>query len=418
MKAELISIGDELLIGQVINTNVSYLSRKLGEIGIAVGQITTVGDEPKAIAKTFKRAWKEHDIVIVTGGLGPTHDDISKASVAKFFKKPLVLHPATLRAVKERFKKFGYAKMPESNVGQAMVPKGFTVLRNQAGTAPGLLFFERKKAFVILPGVPREMQWITEDSLLNLLKKKFAAKSRGVIQHRTLITTGIGESSLAELLGPVESILEEDSTLAFLPNVPLLRLRISANGKTGREVINKIARIEKSIRAIAGKYIIGVDDDTLEGIVSKLLSDSKKTLSLAESCTGGMLASKITALPGASKIFLGGVVSYDNSVKIGLLGVPEGVIEKFGAVSEEAALAMAMGIREETKSDYAISITGIAGPTGGSQDKPVGTVWIAITDDSGSQAFHYQFGGDRQLIRERASIAALELLRKKLLGSL
>ncbi len=418
MKAELISIGDELLIGQVINTNVAYLSRKLGEIGIPVERITTVGDSPKAIAKAFKRAWKENDIVIVTGGLGPTHDDISKASVAKFFKKDLVLHRATLRAVKERFRKFGYAKMPESNIGQAMVPKDFIVLRNHAGTAPGLLYFERAKAFVILPGVPLEMQWITEDGLLNQLKKKFAAKSREVILHRTLITTGIGESSLAELFGPVDSILEEDSTLAFLPNVPLLRLRISAHGKTGREVINKIARIEKRIRGIAGQYIIGADDDTLEAIVSTRLSGSKKTLSLAESCTGGLLASKLTALPGASKFFLGGVVSYDNSMKIRALGVPESVIEKFGAVSEETATQMAQGVRDETKSDYALSITGIAGPTGGSEHKPIGTIWIGIADANGSQAFHYQFGGDRQLIRERASIAALELLRKKLLGTL
>ncbi len=418
LKAELISIGDELLIGQVVNTNATYLSKKLGEIGIAVARITTVGDDPKAIAKAFERGWKEHDVVIVTGGLGPTHDDISKASVAKFFKKSLTLHAPTLRAVKERFKKFGYAKMPEANVGQAMIPEGFTVLRNHAGTAPGLFYSVAGKAFVILPGVPREMKWITEDSLLKQLKKNFSARSRSVIQHRTLITTGIGESSLAEMLGPIDRIVEENATLAFLPNVPLLRLRISARGASGREVVSKIGRIEKRIRKVAEKYIIGVDDETLEEIVSGLLSKANKTLSVAESCTGGMLASRIVSVAGAGDIFLGGVVGYDNSIKIGKLGVPQTVIEKYGAVSEETALAMAEGVRDETKSDLAISITGIAGPTGGSEDKPIGTVWIAISDATGTQAFHHHFTGDRQIIRERSTVSALELLRKRLVGQI
>jgi nicotinamide-nucleotide amidase len=317
--------------------------------------------------------------------------------------------------VRARFKKLGYAKMPESNIGQAMIPEGFIVLRNLAGTAPGLLFSNGSKAFAILPGVPREMQWIVEDSLLKRLKKNFASNGNAVIRHRTLITTGIGESSLSELLGPIDALLEENVTLAFLPNVPILRLRISAHGISEREVITKIARVEKRIRAIAEKYIIGVDDETLERIVSDLLAKNKKTLSLAESCTGGMLAARITALPGASKIFLGGIVSYDDSIKTRTLGVEESVIEKHGAVSKETALAMAKGVRAKIKSNYALAITGLAGPTGGTEQKPVGTVWIAIADERGVEAFHFLFRGDRQIIRERSTISALELLRKRLL---
>jgi len=238
---------------------------------------------------------------------------------------------------------------------------------------------------------------------------------RGVIHHRTLITTGIGESSLAELLAPIDELLEQDTTLAFLPNVPLLRLRITARGATNREVLKRIATMEARIRAKAAKYIIGVDDDTLEAIVANILIEQKKTLAVAESCTGGMLSSRLTTISGVGEVFLGGVVSYDNSIKTDVLGVSASTIEQYGAVSEETALEMASGIRKETKADIGISITGLAGPTGGGEHKPIGTVWIALADEGGVRAYHNLFSGDRQLIRERSTVTALNLLRRLLL---
>jgi nicotinamide-nucleotide amidase len=415
MKAELISIGDELLVGQVVNTNATYLAKKLGEIGIEVFRVTTVGDKLSEIRLAFQRAWKEADIVIVTGGLGPTHDDISKEAVAKFFKKKLHLDKKTLKAVEDRFARFGYKKMPESNISQAMVPEGFEVLRNGAGTAPGLLYSEKGKTFVILPGVPREMKWIMEDSLLKKLKRSIPASQKQVIAHRTLMTYGIGESALAELVGDMKDILEEGATLAYLPNVPVVRMRITVIGKTERLVAAKVARIESRIRAKAEKYIFGVDDIPLEEIVGKLLLEKNVKLATAESCTGGLLSARLTDIPGISVVFLGGVVSYWDEVKRDMLGVPSETLHQFGAVSEETARAMAEGVRDRLGADVAVSITGIAGPSGGSDEKPVGTVWIGLAKEgSETSARLFHFVGDRELVRERSVYAALDMIRKSL----
>lgn len=417
MRAEIISIGDELLIGQVINTNASYLSEKLGEVGISVSRVTTVGDALPDIQLAFQRAWKEADVVIVTGGLGPTHDDISKDAVAKFFKKKLKLDKKILKAVEARFARFGYKKMPEINVGQAMVPEDFKALRNNAGTAPGLLYQEKGKTFVILPGVPPEMKWIMEDSLLKILKKNTSGKVSEVIRHKILMTYGIGESALAELIGDVKLILEEGATLAFLPKVPIVRLRISVKGKTEKMVSSKIARIESRLRKKAGRYIYGVDDITLERVVVQLLQKKNLRLATAESCTGGLLAARLTNIAGVSKVYVGGIVSYSNEVKHNLLGVSDKILQKFGAVSEQTARKMAEGVRVRLATDLAISITGIAGPDGGSVEKPVGTVWIALAQ-VGHETFarHFQFGGERDTIRERSAFAALDMIRARISG--
>ena len=414
MQAEIITIGDELLIGQVVNTNATFLGRELSSLGIPAVRETTVGDDPKSILSAFRRAWKESDVVIVTGGLGPTHDDISKAAVAKFFRAKMALHKPTLKAVRERFARLGYAKMPEVNVGQAMVPEGFRALPNEYGTAPGLLRYESGKTFVILPGVPQEMEGLVQNHVIPFLRRTYK-KDLEAILHRTLLTTGIGESILAEKIGDPKAFLGSNSTLAFLPRPSGVRLRISSHGKSHRTVEKEISRVEQILRERAGKYIYGADEESLESRIVKLLTDERKTLSTAESCTGGLIASMITQVSGASAAFRGAIVAYDNNVKMRELGVKQETLDRFGAVSEETAREMAEGACEGLATDFAISVTGIAGPDGGTTEKPVGTIWLALAE-RGSNTVTKKLQGDfgRKLNRERAAAAALELLRKRL----
>jgi nicotinamide-nucleotide amidase len=414
MRAEIITIGDELLIGQVINTNAAFLGRELSSLGIPMVRETTVGDDLKPILKEFRRAWKESDVVIVTGGLGPTHDDISKAAVATFFRAKMTLHTPTLKAVRERFARLGYEKMPEVNVGQAMVPEGFRALRNDWGTAPGLMRHEHDKTFVILPGVPQEMEGIMRSSVIPFLRRTYK-KNLEVIRHRTLLTTGIGESVLAEKIGDPKAFLERGMTLAFLPKPSGVRLRISTHGKNGQVVEREMARVEKFIRERVGKYIYGADDASLESLIVKLLTEHSKTLSTAESCTGGLIASMITDVPGASVVFHGSIVAYDNEVKVQALGVKQKTLERFGAVSEEAAREMAEGALNRLGTDFALGVTGIAGPDGGTEEKSVGTIWITLAE-RGATTIAKKIQGDfgRKLNRERAAAAALEMLRKRL----
>jgi nicotinamide-nucleotide amidase len=414
MRAEIITIGDELLIGQVINTNAAFLGRELSSLGIRMVRETTVGDDLKAILTEFRRAWKESEVVIVTGGLGPTHDDISKAAVATFFRAKMGLHKPTLKAVRERFIRLGYEKMPEVNIGQAMVPEGFRALRNDWGTAPGLMRYERGKTFVILPGVPQEMEGIMRLSVIPFLHRTYK-KDLEVIRHRTLLTTGIGESVLAEKIGDPKAFLGIGTTLAFLPKSSGVRLRISTHGKTRKAVEREMARIEKFIRERVGKYIYGADDASLESQIVKLLTEQSKTLSTAESCTGGLIASMITEVPGASAVFHGSIVAYDNEVKVRALDVKQKTIHRFGAVSEEAAREMAEGVLNRLGTDFALAVTGIAGPDGGTEAKPVGTIWIALAErDATTIAKKIQGDFGRKLNRERAAAAALEMLRKRL----
>ena len=416
MQAEILSIGDELLIGQVINTNAAEISKQLNAIGIAVSRVTTIGDDEKEILNAMKEAWKKNDIVIATGGLGPTHDDISKNVVAKFFKKKLILDKKTLANVRARFRSFGIKKMPEVNIGQAMIPQGFYVLRNDRGTAPGLLYSQRGKTFIILPGVPHEMLWLMDKWVITELRTTYKKKLGNVIIHRTLLTVGIGESTLAEKIGDVKKFLEKGATLAFLPKTSGVRLRISVSDSSEKIAKAKVARLEKYIRVRAESFIYGSALDTLEEKVFELLKKKKATLSTAESCTGGMLSMRITNVAGSSDVFMGGVVSYVNSVKINELGVSKEIIEKFGAVSEECAMAMAEGALKKFSTTFALSITGIAGPGGGTKEKPVGTVWIALAEkNKGTVTKLHKFAGDRVIIRERSADSAMEMLRRRLL---
>ncbi|SRR5579883_104911 len=417
MNAEIISIGDELLIGQVVNTNAAWIGRELGALGVPVTRVNTIGDNAKEIIVTSRRAWKEADVVIATGGLGPTHDDISKAAVATFFKKKLKLHKPTLEAVKARFAKLGYDKMPESNISQAMVPEGFQVLKNDRGTAPGLLFYNAGKTYIILPGVPQEMEFLMTGSVLPFLKHKYKNKLEA-IKHRTIITAGIGESSLAEKIGDPKTFLKKSTILAFLPRAEGVRLRITSHGKSTATVNKEIDRVEAIIRERAGKYVLGTEDQTLAATVVRLLTERSKVLATAESCTGGLIASKITETDGASTVFYGSIVAYHNHVKIKELGVRQLTLIEHGAVSEETAIEMAEGALEKLGSDFAIAVTGIAGPDGGTKEKPVGTIWIALAERNAptlTKKLQQDFG--RVGNRERAAAAALEMLRRRLLGN-
>ncbi len=414
LRSEIITIGDELLIGQVVNTNASWIAKELSTLGIPVGRITTVGDKEKEIIAAAKKAWKENDVVIATGGLGPTHDDISKAAIAKLFGKEMKLHAPTLKFVKERFSRMGYARMPESNIGQALVPEGFRVLPNERGTAPGLLYHEGGKTFIIVAGVPAEMEFVMRTGVLPFLEKNYKGKLEAV-QHRTLYTSGIGESSLAEMIGEPKKFLGTNTTLAFLPRAGGVRMRISTSAPTKANAQKEIDRVEAILRERAGRFIFGVAEETIEEYIVRTLTAQHKTLGTAESCTGGLIASTITKVPGSSEVFRGGIVSYHNEVKIAELNVKRETLDKFGAVSEETAREMAEGAVMRLGTDFAVSTTGIAGPSGGTPEKPVGTVWIALAE-RGKPTVTKLLQGDfgRQMNVERSMAAVLEILRKRL----
>ena len=413
MTAEIISIGDELLIGQVINTNQAFIAEKLNSIGISVGKMTTVGDEVATILQAFTDALRNHDLVLVTGGLGPTHDDITRTVVCTFFDTDLVVNEEALQRVQNFFQRRGVAPR-KINEDQALVPRSCTVIQNHHGTAPGFLFERDGRYLIAMPGVPFEMKAMMESSILPF----FVSKASGlVIQHRTLKTTGIGESFLAEQIGDVNSLFAPDDgvTLAFLPGPTGTRLRITVRAGNTEEASRRIEAIERQIRTSVGKYVYGADDEELEQVVGRLLVERHMTLAVAESCTGGLIADRITNVAGSSAYFERSFVTYSNESKLADLGVPASLVLQHGAVSSEVAEAMAHCVRTKSNSDIGLSTTGIAGPSGGSQEKPVGLVWVGYSDRSGSLALRSNFGDDRRRTKERAAQAALELLRRKLL---
>ncbi|HEY3876191.1 MAG TPA: nicotinamide-nucleotide amidohydrolase family protein, partial [Candidatus Kapabacteria bacterium] len=324
------------------------------------------------------------------------------------------LHNPTLKAVKERFARLGYTQMPESNVGQALVPEDFKVLKNDRGTAPGLLYHSEGKTFVIVAGVPSEMEFVMETGVLPFLEKQYKGKLEAVL-HRTLYTAGVGESSLAELVGDPKEFLGTNTALAFLPRAGSVRMRIDARARTKAKAQKEIDRVEHILRERAGRFIFGMAEEKIEEYLVRALTKQHKSLSTAESCTGGLIASMITKVVGASEVFRGGIVSYHNGVKSEQLGVRNKTLEVYGAVSEETACEMAEGALERLKTDFALSTTGIAGPTGATPGKPIGTVWIALAE-RGKPTVAKRLQGDfgREMNTERSASAALELLRKRL----
>ncbi len=415
MIAEIITIGDELLIGQVIDTNSAWMGQQLSWNGIQVKQITSVSDAPSHIVEALDAAKKRAEIILITGGLGPTKDDLTKKTLCDYFKMKWRTDEIILQDVVGIFKRFG-RETSEINKLQAQVPDGCIAIRNKNGTAPGMWFDVDEKIFVSMPGVPYEMKGIMSESVLPMLREKFGLPA---IIHRTILTQGIGESMLAEKIEVWEnSLARENIKLAYLPSPSIVRLRLSASGENHDEVLEKVNRkIDEVLPQIHG-YVFGFDNEELEKVVGDLLLAKNKTVSTAESCTGGMIAHLITSVAGSSNYYKGSVIAYANEIKISQLSVSEITLTKFGAVSEDAVKEMATGVLEKFKTDFSISVSGVAGPTGGTDEKPVGTVWIAVAGKGKVVAKKFQFGDNRERNILRASVTALGMLRKFLLGEL
>jgi nicotinamide-nucleotide amidase len=410
MKSLIISIGDELLIGQVVNTNAAFIARGLNSIGIEVHQTLTIGDNLEDIVAAIGHGVSKYFLTIITGGLGPTHDDITKKALCRYLQTDLVANPEAKNNIEQylQHRSFSWSPVAEE---QSMIPDGTTIIPNLRGTASGLLFERSGKYCVVMPGVPHEM----EAMMTNWVLPFFGHKTEGnVIIHRTLKTTGIAESLLAQMIGDVRTFLGE-SSLAFLPSPSGVRLRITASGRDKGTVEQTIRRIEYHIRSKVERYIYGVDEEQLEEVLGQLLTQRKLRIAVAESCTGGLVADKVTNVPGSSTYFQCGLVAYSNKSKVELLDVPEILITRHGAVSAEVAEAMALGIRKKSSADIGISTTGIAGPTGGTSEKPEGLVWIGYSDTSSTTSTRFLFGSGRSLVKERASQAALDLVRRKIL---
>jgi len=413
LKAKVLSIGDEILIGQIVNTNASFISNKLISIGIPVDRIVSIGDAEDKLLDELEDSIKSFDVTIMTGGLGPTHDDITKPCLIKFFADKLVIDEKVLAHVKGIFAS-RKVKMPDTNVEQAMVPSKAITIWNPNGTAPGIWYEIDNKIIISLPGVPFEAIAMMEEFVIPELKKKFSEKINYVLKSKTLLTTGIGESFLSEMIGDINTIIM-GSKLAFLPSVYGVRLRIDVKGNNVNEADKKIGEIETKLREKIGKYIFGENDELIEKTVGNLLREKGLTISVAESCTGGMISEKFTDISGSSDYLMGGVCTYSNDSKINILGVKKDTIDSYGAVSQQTAIEMAVSVRKLFSTDIGLSTTGIAGPTGGTDDKPVGLIWIGYADNTSSFAMKFLFGNNRERNRVRSSIMALEILRKKIM---
>lgn len=412
MQAELIAVGTELLLGFTVNTNTAYLSRKLAEMGVDCYHQITVGDNPGRLKEAVAAALKRSDLVITCGGLGPTVDDITLATIAKTIGKPLVLDQDVMTQIRERFQRL-HIPMPQSNLRQAYVPRGATILPNRIGTAPGFILELRKKILIALPGPPRELEPMFLTHVQPWLEKRSPAQS--VLVSRTVKMTGITESEVDEKVSDLLK-LKGDVTVGIYAHPGQVDLRVTAKNKTHAGATQAIRRIEQEIRKRMGTTVYAVDEESLEEVVGKILTRQKKTLAVAESCTGGLVEHRITQVPGSSAYLIGGVVSYADGLKSSLLGVPAALLRKQGAVSEETAKTMALGVQKLAKSTLGLSVTGIAGPTGGTKEKPVGLVYIAIAFGKQTLCRQFTLTGDRSTIKWKASQSALDLLRLYLTG--
>lgn len=414
MRIEVITIGDELLLGFSIDTNGAQIARTLAALGVEVVRRSTVGDEADEIVRVVREALDRTGAVITTGGLGPTADDLTKPAIASLFGRELYLDEDILRRIEERFRAFGYrGPMPPGNRQQAFIPEGARILRNDHGTAPGIwLEDERGRWVAMLPGVPREMNGMVADVLMPLLRER-VGEDPAVVLSRTLRTTGIGESALAELLGDYARQVEGLS-VAYLPGWQGTDLRLTARGVSAAKARALLDAASARLCERAGRHVYAEDDTDLAAVVLTRCREASLNIATAESCTGGMLGARLTAIPGSSDVYRGGVVVYANELKIALLGVDEEDLRRHGAVSEEVATSMARGARTRMSAEIGIAITGVAGPGGGTPEKPVGTVWIAV-DFGGTIRTHGRvLIGDREEIRRRACQAALDMVRRGL----
>ncbi len=415
MNAELITIGDEILIGQVVDTNSAFLATELNKLGISVKQITSVADTRESIIKAFDDASSRADMIISTGGIGPTSDDITKPALADYFGSKLVSVPEVLEQIESLLASRGVV-MNERNKKQAELPDNCELLHNSAGTAQGMWFKKEGRDFISLPGVPFEMKAIFREEIEPRLRQRFSLPT---IRHITVLTHGVPESEMANLIQDWETGLPGNIKLAYLPSPGMLRLRLTGRTAGDAEELKAAMEMEvEKLKSIIGKHIYGYNDDRLEVIIGKLLKENNLSLSLAESCTGGMISLLVTSVPGSSAYYKGGIVAYSNDVKTTDLNVSPYTLLINGAVSQPVVEQMAEGIRNRYLSDFAISVSGIAGPSGGTPEKPVGTTWIAVASKKRVVSRVYNFGEERGRNMQKAAIAALFMLREEIMDCL
>ncbi|NER09146.1 nicotinamide-nucleotide amidase [Muriicola jejuensis] len=413
MHAEIITIGDEILIGQIVDTNSAFIASELNKIGISVFQITSVQDDRDHILKALEEASSRAQIILMTGGLGPTKDDITKLTLCEYFEDSLVQDPDVLKNIEYLFKTYISTPISEVNRRQAMVPTKARVLPNAHGTAPGMWFEHRDRVFISLPGVPFEMKELLTKHVLPAIVSRF---SRPYILHKTLMTYGLGESAIAERISDIEDSLPPFIKMAYLPNLGKVRLRLTAKGADKAVLENGIREVSEKLYATIGDIISGEEDaGTLEAVVGQLLTSRQMTMATAESFTGGRIAEQITSVPGASAYFVGGMVTYATRTKTDLLKVSEQLIREHSVVSAEVASVMAENVRKIMGSDFGIATTGNAGPTKGDSDAPVGTVFIAVASEKGTVVESFSMGNHRVRIVQKGVHKALEMLRKEIL---
>jgi len=411
MNVEIITIGDEILIGQIVDTNSAWMAVELNQIGVKIAQITSISDNPEHLVEALNNAKQRASVVLITGGLGPTKDDRTKKVLCEYFNSKFVLDEKTLEHVTDFFRKRGM-DMIQLNHDQALVPECCQVLFNPVGTAPGMWFEQDGAIFVSMPGVPFEMKQMMTDHVIPRLTK---LSGRGKIVHKTVLVIGIGESILAEMIESWEDALSDYIHLAYLPSPGLVKLRLSAFGDDEQKLKNEVdAEIEK-LKQIIPDSIYGYGEETLAQVVGKLLIEKGQTMCTAESCTGGFIAHSVTSVPGSSNWFKGSVVAYSNEIKQQLLGVKEESLSNYGAVSEQVVREMAEGARKVLNADFAVATSGVAGPDGGTVEKPVGSVWIAVAGPQGTKAAFYNFANNRERNIIRSGQAALDMLRLLLL---
>lgn len=414
MRVTLLSIGDELLIGQVINTNAAWMAEQLNQNGAVVFEVITVADDLPQIQEGLQRGLTTSDIVLMTGGLGPTKDDVTKKALADFFNVGFVFSQETHERISKLFQRWG-REMTEAHRNQCFMPQNAELLYNKMGTAPGMWFEAEGKVIVSMPGVPYEMQYLMEHAVMPRLLERFPVDN---ILHRTILTVGEGESRIAQRIETIEDNLPAGMKLAYLPNLGRVRLRLTAKGTDAVLLAQQLDEQEEAIRATIPELIFGAEKETLEEKIGELLRENKKTIATAESCTGGYLAHRLTITPGASDYFVGSVIAYSNQVKMEQLGVQEATLNTHGAVSEQTVMEMVAGALKSLKSDIAIAVSGIAGPGGGSPAKPVGTIWLAIGDAERTVTYLLKAGKDRERNIEYTTVYALNLIRQFLLRHL
>jgi nicotinamide-nucleotide amidase len=407
VRAEIIAIGDELLYGQIVDTNSHWISQELDLMGVKVVRKTTVGDDRKDVLAAFESAEKRADIVLITGGLGPTKDDLTKPLLAEFFGCDIIEFPEAVKAVSEYFIRRG-REMTPLNILQGHLPACCTYIPNEVGTAPGM-WFERNGTFwMSMPGVPHEMKKLIKDFVLPKLPEIFPLP---VIHHKVIKTVGIGDSWLADLISDWETALPSSIRLAYLPSLGHVKLRLTGFGNSKEELEKAIDEQIDTVMPLIGKYVYGLNTETLETAIAKLLKAEKKTIALAESCSGGYVSHLITSVPGSSTYYQGGIIPYHNQFKNKILGVSNDTLSRFGAVSEETVREMAAGVRKLFNSDFGLASSGIAGPDGGTDEKPVGTVWIACAMNGRVETKKLQLTQDRMLNIQLTGVAVLNMLR-------